>query len=196
MAAALCLVLLLVVWLSGRDDAPAGPSAAGTPSAPSSPRTPGTSASAAPGGTAAPTTRAPSPTRSGARPSGVDLSGPTAVDARVPSAALCEVTGASLRQIASGGTGRPNPDSLRDGLGLLDERLAQVEITAEGRPPLARVLTLLGELRFTWGTALTAHDAGQAVRAEEAMVAGERLVSGMDAAIAAAVPGLPAGCPR
>jgi hypothetical protein len=115
--------------------------------------------------------------------------GGTTVDEPAVAAALCAVSPAEVRQLAAipaGPGDRQDPEALRDALPLLEDKLAQLEIAAEGRPALAGVVRRVRSVRDDWAAALAALDQGRRgeVTARLRAADGEigRLAADLDAA--------------
>jgi hypothetical protein len=128
------------------------------------------------------------PVASPATPGGRDP-GEATVGEPAVAAALCAVSPAQVRRLAAipaGSSPRQDPEALRDALPLLQDRLAQLEIAAEGRPALAGVVQRVRRVRDDWAAALVALDQDRPgevtarLRAADGEI--ERLAAELDAA--------------
>ncbi len=125
--------------------------------------------------------------------------------AAVPAAeALCSVRPQALHQLTTLAQG-PTPakpvstrnriENLRDGIGLLEDRMSQVQLAAAGRPLLAPVLQDLKSVHTSWQAAITAADGKKATTAAARLKTADRKIAGsLTPALAAAYPGMAGDC--
>jgi hypothetical protein len=118
----------------------------------------------------------------------------TVVDNRAAADTLCELQPDALRSLTRISATESGPDNLRDGLPILEERLAELTQATEGRPALRPVLERVTKVRDGWRAALDAADAGKADAATAALARADRELTALDREMGAAHPGREKDC--
>jgi hypothetical protein len=74
---------------------------------------------------------------------------------------LCELRPEKIRGLRGSGPAAASPESLRDAVWLLDERIEEWRSGAEGVPQAEALIRRATEVAATWREALAAHESGQ-----------------------------------
>jgi hypothetical protein len=75
---------------------------------------------------------------------------------------LCEMRSEKISGLRGSGQGAASPDSLRDAVWLLEERIEEWRAGAQGVPQAEALVRRASDVAATWRAALEAHDSGQA----------------------------------
>lgn len=167
-------------------DARAAGGSAGTASRPAD-GSAGTVEQPADGAAGAPATAAPP--RPGI-PGSADavLSGEEAADA------VCSVRPSGLEVLTRIAPGVSPIENLRDGLPLLQEKITQLGMAAEGRPTLTPTVERLESVATSWGKAIRFQDAGKEDMATRLMAAAEAEIAAVDTDLDTAYAGWETSC--
>lgn len=109
--------------------------------------------------------------------------------------ALCKTQPDAVRSLQGLSTKAPaTVEMLRDGLPVLEERLSEVQLAAEGRPDLTPVVKRLTAIRSLWRSAVAADDDGKPGDAAKALAAADKELDTLSADLRKAFPGSAKDC--
>jgi hypothetical protein len=87
--------------------------------------------------------------------------GPATGDVPAERVLLCEIRSEKIRGLRGPGAAGESPESLRDAVWVLEERIQQWRSGAEGVPQAEALVRRATDVAATWREALEAHDNGQ-----------------------------------
>jgi hypothetical protein len=99
----------------------------------------------------------------------------------VERALLCELRPEKIRGLRGAGAAADDPESLRDAVWLLEERIQEWRTGAQGVPQAEALVRRATEVAATWREALEAHDSGQAELTTGALARAAGQLTSLDA---------------